>query len=403
MKNPTKYRGNELRYVESVLNSENWSATAGSWNQVLENKLAEKFGVNYAVAFNSGTSTLHAALEACGVQEGDEVISPALTVIMNTTATIHANAIPVYADVDPDTFTIDPEDIRRKITPKTKAIFVVSLYGLPCDMDPIMEIAREHGIFVIEDNAQCFMSRYKGRLTGTIGHVASYSFENTKHISCGEGGAIITNDEYIAMMSRKVGGHGFKNLQASEGRVRLRQDIFQNPNYKRHDVLGWNYRLSEFNAAIALAQLEKSDELVDMRIKSAELFIEVMKNCDFLIPQKTPDGYENSYYTLGVKYEGLSSIGVTWQDFRKKYIELGGDGIYGSWAVPYFEPVVKNLQFAYRNPKIYSNLKFEKGLCPNAESIQPKIMQFKTNYRDLDLAELKASILEKTIDYYKRV
>ena len=127
MKNPTKYRGNELRYVESVLNSENWSATAGSWNQVLENKLAEKFGVNYAVAFNSGTSTLHAALEACGVQEGDEVISPALTVIMNTTATIHANAIPVYADVDPDTFTIDPEDIRRKITPKTKAIFVVSL------------------------------------------------------------------------------------------------------------------------------------------------------------------------------------------------------------------------------------------------------------------------------------
>jgi len=400
MKNPTKYRGKELEYVEAVLNSENWSSVAGSWNQVLEQHLAEKFGVNHAVAFNSGTSTLHAALEACGVGEGDEVISPALTVIMDTTATIHANAIPVYADINPDTFTVDPADIERKITPRTKAIIVVSLYGLPCDMDPIMKIANKHNIPVIEDNAQCFMSRYKGKMTGTIGHVASYSFENTKHISCGEGGAIITNDENIAMLARKIGGHGFKNLQASEGRVRLRQDIFQNPNYKRHDVLGWNYRLSEFNAAIALAQLEKSEELVNLRINSAERFINVMTDCDYLIPQLTPPEYENSYYTLGVKYEGANSIGVSWEDFRKKYIEFGGDGIYGAWAVPYLEPMVAEKQFAYRNPAQYNNLNFEKGTCPIAESIQPKIMQFKTNYRDLELADYKAEILGKTIKYF---
>jgi perosamine synthetase len=130
MKNPTKYLGNELKYVEKVLNSESWSATSGNWNQALEKEFAALYGSKYAVALNSGTSTLHVALEACGVQEGDEVISPALTVVMNTTATIHANAVPVYADVNPDTFTIDPEDIERKITPKTKAIMVVSLYGL---------------------------------------------------------------------------------------------------------------------------------------------------------------------------------------------------------------------------------------------------------------------------------
>jgi len=400
VKNPTKYRGNELKYLMSVLNSESWASTSGNWNQVLEKSLAEKFGVDYAVSFNSGTSTLHAALEAVGVQEGDEVISPALTVIMDTTATIHANGIPVYADVDPNTFNIDPKDIERKITPKTKAIIAVSLYGLPCDMDPIMKLAEKYNIAVIEDNAQCFLSRYKGRKTGTIGHVASYSFENTKHISCGEGGAIITNDEEIAVRCRKIGGHGFKNLQAAEGRVRLRQDIFQNPHYKRHDVLGWNYRLSEFSAAIALAQLEKCEELVEMRVKNANCFIDIMRQCDYLVPQVTPEGYENSYYTLGVRYEGDTSIGVTWEDFRKKYIELGGDGIYGSWAIPYFEPVIANKQFAYRNPKIYSNLSYKRGLCPIAESLQPKIMQFKTNYRDLKLAELKADILSKTIEYF---
>ena len=399
-KNPTKYRGKELEYIEAVLNSENWSSVAGSWNQVMEQYLADKFGVKHAVAFNSGTSTLHAALEACGVKEGDEVISPALTVIMDTTATIHANAIPVYVDIDPRTFTMDPNDLQKKITDKTKAIIVVSLYGLPCDMDPIMKIANENNIPVIEDNAQCFMSRYKGKLTGTFGDVASYSFENTKHISCGEGGAIITNNSEIATMARKVGGHGFKNLQASEGRVRLRQDTFQNPNYKRHDVLGWNYRLSELSAAVALAQLEKSDELINMRIETAQKFIKVMETCEYLVPQYTPEGYENSYYTLAVVYNGDELINVSWENFRKKYVELGGDGIYGAWAVPYLEPVIAEKQFAYRNPKIYNELNYEVGLCPVAETIQPKIMQFKTNYRDLKLAAYKAEVLRKTIEYF---
>ena len=400
MKNPTKYRGNELAYVEKVLNSENWSSTAGSWNQALEQKMCDLFGVDYAVAFNSGTSTMHAALEACGLREGDEVISPALTVIMNTTSTIHANGVPVYADVNPDTFTIDPEDIARKITPRTKVIMAVSLYGLPCDMDPIMELAATYDLTVIEDNAQCFLSKYKGRKTGTLGHIASYSFENTKHISCGEGGMIITNDEQLAMTSRKLGGHGFKNLRATEGRVRLRQDVFQNPHYKRHDVLGWNYRLSEFNAAIALAQLENHEELIDLRIKSANIFLEAMQGVEYLVPQVTPKGYENSYYSLGVKFEGELQRGLSWEKFRSKYIELGGDGIYGAWAVPYLEPMMVNKQYVYRNPAIYSNIEYKRGLCPVAETIQPKLMQFKTNYRDLELCRLKANILKKTVDYF---
>ncbi|MHB8772531.1 MAG: DegT/DnrJ/EryC1/StrS family aminotransferase [Syntrophales bacterium] len=401
MENPTKYLGNELKYLEKVLNSESWSATAGNWNNALEREFAARFGVKYAVAMNSGTSALHAALEAAGIGPGDEVISPALTVIMNSTATIHANAVPVYADVDPKTFNIDVNDLAGKITHKTKAIMPVALYGLPPDLDPIMELARKHNLVVIEDNAECVLSMYKGRLAGTIGHMASYSFENTKHISCGEGGMLITDHEKYAEMARKIGGHGFKNLRAEEGRVRLNQDAFQNPHYKRHDVLGWNYRLPEFNAAIALAQLERITDLIDLRIKSANLFIDVMKTCNYLIPQFVPAGYTNTYYTLGVVYEGDKSIGVSWEEFRKTYINNGGDGIYGAWSVPYLEPMIAERQFAKRCPWVYEGVKYEKGLCPVAESLQPKIMQFKTNYRDLKLAEIKAGALRKTIKGFR--
>ncbi|MFA5089589.1 MAG: DegT/DnrJ/EryC1/StrS family aminotransferase [Candidatus Omnitrophota bacterium] len=399
--NPSKYLGNELMYLKKVLKAGSWSATAGSWNQALERAFARKFGVKHAVALNSGTSAIHAALEAAGVGCGDEVISPALSVIMDTTATIHANAVPVYADIDPQTFTIDPNDIEDKITSKTKAIIPVSLYGLPAEMDRIMQIARKYGLVVIEDNAQCVLSNYKGRLAGTIGHMASYSFENTKHISCGEGGMLITNNERYAEAVRKIGGHGFKNLKADEGRIRLNQDIFQNPGYKRHDEIGWNYRLPEFNAAIALAQLERVNELVMMREKSAQLFMDVMSECDYLIPQVVPAGYTNSYYTLAVIFEGQKNIGVSWENFRKEYIRQGGDGIYGAWSVAYLEPVMVQRKFVKRCPWVYKKIRYEKGLCPVAEALQPKIMQFKTNYRDLRLAKAKAGALWRTIKKFR--
>ena len=400
MKNTNKYLGNELKYLTKVLNSEKWSSTEGTWTGRLEREFAEKFGTKHAVTFNSGTSTLHASLIAVGVKPGDEVISPALTVIMNTSATIHANAIPVYADVLSDTFTIDPEDIERKITSKTKAIMVVGLYGLPCNMDEIMDISNKYGIPIIEDNAECYLSKYKGKMTGTIGDIGSYSFEGSKHLSCGEGGIIITDNENYAEIARKVGGHGFKNLKAGEGRVKADLNIFQNPNYKRHDEIGWNYRLSEISSAVALAQLERIDELVDLRIKSAKLFLDVINECDFLIPQKVPNNFNHSYWTLGVKYEGDKNIGISWQDFRKEYINEGGDGIYGCWSVPYLEPVMSNRNFINRCFEIYNDIYYNRGICPVAERVQPKIMQFKTNYRNLELAEMKAESLYKLIRKY---
>lgn len=400
-KNPSKYLGNELEYLRRVLEGESWSATGGSWTIGLEQAFSKRIGTKYGVAFNSGTSTLHAALEAVGVEAGDEVISPALTVIMDSTATFHANAIPVYCDIDENTFNLDPDKLETLITPKTKAIIAVALYGLSPDYDRILEIADRYNIAVIEDNAQAVLSFYKGQMLGTIGDIASFSFENTKHISCGEGGMILTDNENYAEKCRKLGGHGFKNLRAEDGRVRLNQDMFQNPNYKRHDTLGWNYRMPEFTAAVAYAQLERADEFVKLRQNSAKIFMDVMEGCDFLVPQETPEGYVNTYYSLGVRYLGEEKIGVSWQEFRKEYVEMGGDGYYGAWSVPYLEPVISERVFAKRLPDVYENVTYEEGLCPVAEKVQKQIMQMKTNYRDLELAKKKAEILERLIRKYR--
>ena len=401
IKNPSKFLGNEELYLKKVLNSDSWSATGGTWTEKLEEEFAKKFHSEYAIAFNSGTSTMHAALLAFGVKPGDEVISPSISVIMNASTTVHANAIPVFADVNEDTFTIDPFDIERKITKKTKAIMVVSVYGLPCNMDEITSIGNKYGIPVLEDNAECFLSTYKGKMTGTIGDMGSYSFEDSKHMSCGEGGMLITNDENLALKARKIGNHGFRNLKSGSGRIKQDMDVFQNPNFKRHDQIGWNYRLPEFNSAIALAQLERLEELIQYRVKTAEIFLDVISNCDYLVPQITPKGYTNSYWALGVKYTGEEVIGLSWQDFRKEYIKAGGDGFYGAWSVPYNEPVFKSGAFKNVNPDIYEKVSYKNTQCPIAEKIQKQLMVFKTNYRSIKYAEKKAKSLKGLIKKYK--
>ena len=399
IKNPSKYLGSELKYLSKVLEGEAWSATIGSWAHGLEEKFASLIGMRYGVAANSGTSALHMALEAVGVKAGDEVISPAITVIMDSTATIHANAIPVYCDVDEKTFLLDPKDFERKITPKTKAVIVVSLYGSSPDYDAILNIAHTYGIAVIEDNAQAVLSEYKGKTLGSIGDISCFSFENSKHISCGEGGLLLTDNEEYAEKARKLGGHGFRNLKADEGRVRfVNKEMFQNPFYKRHDSLGWNYRMPEFTAAVACAQLERVDELVELRKKTAEIFMDVMRDCDYLTPQENLPNTVNSYYALGVVYDGEQAIGVPWADFRREYVEMGGDGFYGAWSVPYLEPLMVTGAFKSRLPEVYANTNYVAGLCPIAEKVQPKIMQFKTNYRDLTLAEQKADVLRRLIN-----
>jgi perosamine synthetase len=401
-----RFGDEELVYVKEVLDSGFGASTSGNMNQRLEHAFAKRFGVQFGITHCNGTATMHSCLAAAGVGPGDEVIVPALTVVSNAFVTLHQNAVPVFADIDRRTFTIDPADVARKITPRTKAIIPVALYGLPADMDPIMDLARRHNLYVIEDNAQCYLGYYKGRLAGSIGHMASFSFENSKHISTGDGGIVITDDEALAKKIRKFQGAGFSTIEADEGRVRLRKDDFQNPNFKRHDSFGWNYRLPEVAAAIGLAQLQRLDHYVSLRQAIAKLFGEAIDGCDYLIPQYTPPDYVNSYWTFAMVYEGEAALGVSWADFRRKFMEFGGDGFYAAWQVTYNEPVIKAMAFygkgcpvrcpLYEGPKV----EWGPGLCPVAEELQPKLMQLQCNYGDLDEAKEKAQALRKTIEFY---
>ena len=385
-----KYGGREKEYALRMLGEEN-DGDDRSWPQRLEEKFSEVIGSKYAVACNSGTSGLHMALFAAGIGPGDEVISPALTVVMDSYAIIHLGGTPVFADVNFDTFNIDPKDVESKITSRTKAILVVSLEGLPVDLDPFMKIAKKYNLTVIEDSAQTLLGKYKGEFAGTIGHIGVYSFESKKHMTCGsEGGMLVTNDANFAMRARKFGGIGYKHMTAKAGRTHLAMATVQDPAYERFDTIGLNYRMNEISAAIGLAQLERIDELVANRCEVASLFREAIINCEWMVAQSVPDGFVNSYYTFAIKYFGEENRGVSWKNFYERYLQKGGDGFYGACMIPYLEPALRG--------KSFNGAKLGRGHCPRAEDLQNRIMQFKTNYRDLNVAKQKATILSEVID-----
>lgn len=393
----------EREYVLEVLDSQFRSSAGSNMTGRLEKAFAERIGVKYAIAHINGTATMHSALAAAGVGPGAEVIVPALTMASTSLVVLHANAVPVFADVDPDTFNIDPSDIRRKITPYTKAIIPVALYGLSPDMDAILEIAEEHGLVVIEDDAECFQGYYNGKIVGSMGHMASFSFQSSKHLTCGEGGMVTTNDEGLANKVRRFNSLGYAGVGAAKGKI-TKEDI-QDPRYERHVSLGFNYRLPELCSAVALAQVERMDKLVEMRKKIARMYLEAVFGCSWLKPQKVPEGYVHAYWTNVLKLD-TDAVDFDWYAFRKKYLELGGDGIYAAWLPNYLEPVFLNHAF---HPKgcptgceRYEGVVpvYGKGLCPVAEAIQPNLLQLKTNYMDLHVARQKADALSRTIAHF---
>lgn len=378
----------ERRYVLEVLDSQFRSSSGSLMTSRLEPAFAGRFNSGYAIAFVNGTATLHAALAAAGVGPGDEVIVPPLTMASTTFAVMHCGAIPVFADVDPRTWNVDPKSIEARITPRTKAVVTVALFGLSPDMDPIMDLAERRGLFVLEDDAQCFLGFYKGRITGSIGHAASFSFQSSKHMTAGEGGMIVTNDKDLALRIRRFNSLGYAGVGAEKGKI-TKTDI-QDPNYPRHVSVGYNYRMPELCAAVALAQLERLEELVDARCKTAALLGAALAGCNWLHPQHVPADYVSSWWSFAVSLNPRA--GIAWHRFRDRFRELGGDGIYACWQLTYLEPAFRGQRLSAAQNQVLGP-----GLCPVAESIQPTLLQFKTNYWKDGEAERQAGILAGTI------
>lgn len=202
---------------------------------------------------------------------------------------------------------------------------------------------------------------------------------------------ITTNDEELASAIRRFNSLGYASVGAGKGKIT--RETIQDPVYERHVSVGFNYRMAELCAAVALGQLERLRELIDMRIRCADLYRQALDGCDWLVGQTVPDGTVHSYWTYVLRLDNHDAF--SWYDFRRKYREMGGDGIYAAWKLNHLEPVFRDKQMAP-----YQTQKFEAGLCPVAEAIQPKLFQFKTNYTDLADAERAADALRKTIEAF---
>ncbi len=388
----------EQKYIQEVLESQFSASNTYQMVTKLERTFAEKFQIKHAVAMVNGTATLHMALEAAGVKAGDEVICPPLTMSSTSIAVLQANAVPVFADVDRETFLITADSIKKVVTQKTKAIITVSLYGLSPQMEDIIKIAQEYHLVVIEDNAECYGAYQNGKLVGNFGDMASYSFQSSKHLTAGEGGIVITNSDELADKLRRYSGLGYAGISGKKGRIT--KDDIQSPEYERHVVLGWNYRMSDLCAAVALGQVERMDELVDVRQKAAAYYQKKVEGCSWLYPQVVKNGNIHSYWTYVVR---LDIEKVDWHKFRNKYLEFGGDGIYAAWKLSYQEPMFREKSFLNREKLgIYDCYDYNKVSCTNAEFLQPRLLQFKTNYYNLEEAKQQADILEKTIAYFDK-
>jgi len=330
---------------------------------------AEVYGAKHAVAVNSATSGLFAAAGAAGIGPGDEVIVSPYTMTASVTAAVVFNAVPVFADIDPDTYCLSAETIAPMITPRTKAIIVVHIFGQTADMDPIMALAREHDLVVIEDAAQCPFATYHGRLAGTLGHMGVFSLNYHKHIHSGEGGVVTTNDPALAEKVALIRNHA----EAVVGRRGV-ADLM--------NMVGFNFRLGEIEAAIGLCQLAKGADLVEARKANVRYLESRLAGIPGLSMPVVGPGNEHSYYVHAMSYDAAAMdlpratfVEAVKAELPATELREGEGPLLGAGYVRpiYLEPMFQE-QTAYGDkgcpfacPHYQGQVSYEKGICPNTE------------------------------------
>jgi perosamine synthetase len=306
----------EKELVMECLNT-GWISSEGPFVSQFEEAFSRRVGRKHGVACSNGTAALDLAVAALRLGPGDEVILPTFTIISCAAAIVRAGATPVVVDADPDTWTMVPEQVAAAITPSTAAIMVVHIYGLPVDMDPILELAERHQLAVIEDAAELIGGTYKGRPCGSFGHISTFSFYPNKHITTGEGGMVVTDDPALAERCRS-----------------LRNLCFQPKQRFIHEELGWNYRMTNLQAALGLAQLERLDDTVIKKGRIGRAYKYKLKGCDLISMQAPSTVWSvNIYWVFGIVVNGMQDINA-----RDLASRLATSGI---GTRPFFYPIHK--------------------------------------------------------------
>lgn len=336
----------DIQAVVDVLQSD--FLTTGPKIAEFEQTVADYVGAKYAVAISNGTSALHAACFAAGIGPGDEVITTPLTFAASANCVLYCGGKPVFADVDPKTYNIDPEDIRRKITDRTKAIIAVHLAGQPCDMDAIHSIAREHGLIVIEDGAHALGSVYKGKKVGSMSDMTTFSFHPVKPITTGEGGMIVTDKEDFYKKMVLFRSHGITR----DDSMMTRND---GPWFYQQFDLGYNYRITDIQCALGCSQMKKLDRFLARRKEIVARYNEAFADCDNIITPYQLSDTESGWHLYIVQVKNCDRRQV-FEAMREK-----GIGVNVHYIPVYMHPY-------------YQEHGYENVHCANAEEIYSHII-----------------------------
>lgn len=332
--------GNEKKYLCECIDT-GWISSEGPFVRRFEEGMSRSAGRTYGIAVTNGTAALELAVRALGISSGDEVIMPAFTIISCAMAVMAAGGVPVFADSDPETWNMDAEDIRHRITDRTKAIMVVHIYGLPVDMNPILELAEEYHLKIIEDAAEMHGQTYYGKPCGSFGDISTFSFYPNKHVTTGEGGMIVTDDPALAEKCRS-----FRNL------------CFQKDARYVHEELSGNYRFTNLQAAVGLAQLERLDEFVRLKRRMGEFYTGKLKGIPGIrLPRERTEYADNIYWVYGIVL--TDEVKITNREMVKLLAEEGIGSRTFFWSL-HEQPV-------FRKQGLYMNESY-----PNAEYLARK-------------------------------
>lgn len=379
-----RYGERELQELREALEQNTLFYAFGQKTRRFEQAFAELYGVSHCIATSSGSAALHVAIGALEIGVGDEVITSPITDMGSLIGILLQNAVPIFADVHPHTYNITAETIEPRITEKTRAIMVVHLAGNPCDMDPILKLADKYGLWVIEDCAQAYLTRYKGKLVGTLGHVGCFSLNDFKHISAGDAGLLITQDASLARRARLFSDKYYD-----------REAGGRNP-----ERLGMNYRISELQSAVGLAQLERLPWICERRNQIGEAITAGIQGLPGVYPHEvTPGGYCTFwFYLLRIRAE---EAGVDAKTFAEALQAEGIPAYYGYIQNPiYLWPFLKerriypNFNWPEDFPQYGRPLRYHEGLCPTAEEVLRTCIQIRLSefYSDRDVQDIVAAV-----------
>jgi dTDP-4-amino-4,6-dideoxygalactose transaminase len=393
----------EKRAVSEVLDSGILSGFLGSWTpdfyggprvRKLEREWSEYFGAKHAITVNSATSGLNAAVGASGVGPGDEVIVSPYTMSASAACVLVYNAIPVFADIDPETFCVSAGSIRKCLSPRTKAIVIVDLFGHPFDRDEVMTLAQEHNLVVIEDAAQAPGALYRDHYAGTLADIGVFSLNCHKTIHTGEGGVIVTDDDNFAERLQLIRNHAEHVVSEKRGKNLV-------------NMLGFNYRMTEIEAAIGSEQLKKLDRLLQPRIDAAGYLTERLRHLPGLTPPVVRTGVRHGYYVYAIRYDARQT-GIP----RDRFIRaLNAEGIPMTGG--YVEPIY--LQPLYQERTLYgtsgcpfscssmtSRVRYDRGICPVTERMyNEELMLTNICHADITRGDLEDALtgIEKVLEY----